>query len=126
MRHDARTCSAKPTASRATVALRHFSMANVRYGSIASHRAVRHAPGMSAMPPIANQSVRRNEVTLCANSCPSESQDRGRQPSGMTRLSEPAAVEDGAFGDMAPIYDQREGLLIARVDFLGKVVAGTG
>src|SRR4029077_10473160 len=42
------------------------------------------------------------------------------------RSSEPAAIEEGAFGDMGPIYDQREGLLIARVDFLGKVVAGTG
>jgi hypothetical protein len=37
-------------------------------GSIASHRAVRDAPGMSAMPPIATQSVRRNEVSRCANS----------------------------------------------------------
>ena len=38
----------------------------VSSGSIASHRAVRNAPGMSAMPLIATQSVRRNEASQCA------------------------------------------------------------
>ena len=35
--------------------------------TIASHPDVRDAPGMSAMPPIATQSVRRNEASRCAN-----------------------------------------------------------
>src|SRR5258708_26571812 len=38
-----------------------------RNGSIASHRGVRDAPGMSAMPLIATQSVRRNEASQCAD-----------------------------------------------------------
>ena len=39
-------------------------------------------------------------------------------------LNEPPAIQDGTFGDVAPIYDQREKLQVARVDFLGKLVAG--
>ena len=41
---------------------------DVRSGSFASHPGVRDAPGMSAMPLIATQSVRRNEASRCANS----------------------------------------------------------
>jgi hypothetical protein len=41
-------------------------VARVRFGSVASHPDVRDAPGMSAMPPIATQSVRRNEASRCA------------------------------------------------------------
>src|SRR6516162_7539338 len=48
-------------------ALRDFEGAFVGCGSIASHPDVRDAPGMSAMPPIATQSVRRNEASRCAN-----------------------------------------------------------
>src|SRR5215472_15272414 len=35
----------------------------VRVGSVASHPDLRDAPGMSAMPPITTQSVRRNEAS---------------------------------------------------------------
>src|SRR5260370_25178937 len=40
------------------------------------------------------------------------------------RLNEPAAVQEGALGDVAPIHDRRAELLVARVDFLGQLVAG--
>jgi hypothetical protein len=39
---------------------------SVRVGSVASHPDVRDAPGMSALPPKATQSVRRNEASRCA------------------------------------------------------------
>src|SRR5262249_17156305 len=59
------SCGALPTppvlpptiAHTSLLALRDFRPVNVRFGSIASHRDVRDAPGMSAMPPIATQSV---------------------------------------------------------------------
>ena len=41
--------------------------AHVRFGSVASHPDLRDAPGMSAMPPIAARSVRRNKASRCAN-----------------------------------------------------------
>jgi hypothetical protein len=41
--------------------------ADDRSGSVASHPDLRDVPGMSAMPPIATQSVRRNEASRCAN-----------------------------------------------------------
>src|SRR5262245_12099100 len=44
------------------------SLALVCFGSVASHPDVRDAPGMSAMPPRATASVRRNKTMLCANS----------------------------------------------------------
>jgi hypothetical protein len=44
-----------------------FSSSYDRYGSVASHPDVRDAHGMSAMPPIATQSVRHNETSQCAN-----------------------------------------------------------
>ena len=46
--------------------MRNFDQAHVRFGSVASHPDLRDAPGMSAMPPIATQSVRRNEASRCA------------------------------------------------------------
>src|SRR6516165_2754274 len=51
---------------RSAAALRDFSLVNVQFGSVASHPDVRDAPGMSAMLPIATQSVRRNEASRCA------------------------------------------------------------
>jgi len=49
-------------------ALRDFDPAYDRFGSVASHPDLRDAPGMSAMPPLATASVRRNKTLLCANS----------------------------------------------------------
>src|ERR1700720_4077344 len=40
--------------------------------------------------------------------------------------AERARVEEGAFRDVAPIHDGRAELLVARVDFLGKIVPGAG
>src|SRR5262249_50296252 len=51
---------------------------DVADGSIASHRGVRNAPGMSAMPPIATQSVRRNEASRCATSGCEQPQQNSR------------------------------------------------
>src|SRR5262245_55758266 len=45
-----------------------------RDGSVASHPDVRDAAGMSAMPSIATQSVRRNEASRCATSGCEQSQ----------------------------------------------------
>ena len=42
------------------------------------------------------------------------------------KSSKPAAVQKSTFGDLAPIYDRREELLIARVDLPGKVIAVAG
>src|SRR5439155_11902962 len=39
---------------------------------------------------------------------------------------EPAAVEERTFGDVAPIHDRPTELHVARVDFPGKIVAGSG
>ena len=47
-----------------------------------------------------------------------------RRPNG--RSSDPTAVQDGSFGNVAPIYDQGQKLLIAGIDFFGEVVLGTG
>ena len=38
--------------------------------------------------------------------------------------SEPAAIQEGAFGDVVPIHDRGAELLVARVNFPGKVIAG--
>src|ERR1700730_3298913 len=40
--------------------------------------------------------------------------------------AKPAAVEEGAFRDVAPVHDRRAELVIARVDFLGDIVACAG
>src|SRR5262249_18337962 len=53
-------------AAETAAALRDFNLAYVAVGSVPSHPDLRDAPGMSAMPPIATQSVRRNEALLCA------------------------------------------------------------
>src|SRR5262249_47762783 len=37
---------------------------------------------------------------------------------------EPAAEQDGAFGDVAPAFDQPEEFLVAPVDLSGKLMAG--
>ena len=42
------------------------------------------------------------------------------------RLSEPAPAQDCAFSNVAPIYNRRKELLIARVNFPRKFVAGPG
>jgi hypothetical protein len=39
-------------------------------------------------------------------------------------LGEPAAVVVGTLGDVAPVHDRAAELLVARVDFSGKLVAG--
>jgi hypothetical protein len=39
-------------------------------------------------------------------------------------LSEPAAIKKRTFGDVAPIHDRRAELLVAFIDFLGKLVPG--
>src|SRR5262249_325623 len=49
-----------------TAAGRDFNAAYDRSGSMASHPDVRDTPGMSAMPPEATQSVRRNKASRCA------------------------------------------------------------
>jgi hypothetical protein len=41
------------------------------------------------------------------------------------RSGESAAVEEGEFGDIAPIHDRRAELLMARIDFSRKLVPGT-
>src|SRR5437868_5151623 len=46
-----------------------------------------------------------------------------RASSNNDRSSDPTAVEKGALGGIAPVFDQPEELLVARIDFLGKVVA---
>src|SRR5215467_16193916 len=50
------------------------SLAEVRSGSVASHPDVRDAPGMSATPPTATRSVRRNEASRCAKTGCEQSQ----------------------------------------------------
>src|ERR1700760_697741 len=52
---------------RGNVALRDLSLFYDCFGSVASHPNIRDARGMSAMPPIATESVRRNEASRCAN-----------------------------------------------------------
>jgi hypothetical protein len=47
--------------------LRDFNPAFDRFGSVALHRDVRDARGMFDMPPIAIESVPRNETLLRAN-----------------------------------------------------------
>jgi len=55
-------------------AMQDFDPTYDRCGSVASHPDVRDAAGMSAMPSIATQSVRRNEASGCANSGCEQSQ----------------------------------------------------
>src|SRR5262245_21128465 len=63
-------------AREAQFALQQFQVAHDRSESVASHPDLRDAPGMSAMPPIATQSVRRNEASWCATSGREQMQQR--------------------------------------------------
>jgi hypothetical protein len=51
-----------------TAALRDFGRVFVCFGSVASDQSRQQPRAMSALPPIATELVRRNEVTLCATS----------------------------------------------------------
>src|SRR5262249_24819881 len=84
-----------PQLRQETAALRDFGPAYVACGSVASHPDLRDAPGMSAMPPIATQSVRRNEASRCAKT--------GREQMQQKKLFDhPVGADQEGLGDGQP------------------------
>jgi hypothetical protein len=85
--------------------MRDFDPVHDRLGSVALHRDVRDARGMSAMPPIAIESVPRNETSLRANRV-------------LTHRSEKAPLFDhlvGAGEQRRPHLDAEHALAVLRL-----------
>jgi len=105
-----------PASSQGLAAVRDFGPANVRLGS---KRELAIFGLMSATAGCGHNGPNAYRCLV-----PDIQDHDCRQ--ALDSLSKPAAVQDGAFSDVSPIHDQWEGMLIARVDSLGNVVARAG